>query len=338
MELKGKFALGLVAIAVTVLIGTVGYHLLAGWPWFECLYMTVITLSTIGYGELPGMTQSARYFTVGLVVLSISTVGYTVTVFTQFLIQSEILSLTGRRRVLKMAGKLHRHYIICGAGRVGSRIAQQVAAEGGRFLIIEKDSLIAEQMLQRDYLVLLGDATSEETLKSAGIKYARGIVCAASSDAENVYTALLARDLNPGIFIVARANEESAESKLIKAGANKVVCPSRIGSHQMARALLKPEVSEYIELATTSDTDALGLEAIRISPHADFIQKTLKESEIRSRLNLIIVAIRREQGEMLFNPSGETLLLPGDLLFATGKRSSLLELENLSAGRSPRPV
>ncbi|MFH1438323.1 MAG: potassium channel family protein, partial [Pseudomonadota bacterium] len=219
MDLRGKIRLGLLAIVCVLAFGTVGYRLLVGWPWFRCVYMTVITLSTIGYGEMPGMTETARYFTVVVIIMGVSTVGYTISVLTQYIIQSEILSLSGRRRVLKLAAKLHNHYIICGAGRVGAQVAHEMVAAGARFIVIEKDAQVAEQLLQKDYLVLVGDATREETLKVAGIHSARGIVCAASSDADNVYTSLVARDLNPKIQIVARANEEAAESKMLKAGA-----------------------------------------------------------------------------------------------------------------------
>ena len=178
-----------------------------------------------------------------------------------------------------------------------------------------------------------GDATDEQTLKAVSIAHAQGIVCAAPSDADNVYTTLMARDLNPTLYIVARANEESAEPKLIKAGANKVVSPNRIGSHQMAQALLKPAVSQFIEL-TTMESEDLGLEEIIIAQGSGFIGQTLKNSGIRERLNLMIVAIRRIGGEMLFNPAGDTDLKAGDRLIVVGKRSHLAELEKLASSHT----
>jgi voltage-gated potassium channel len=321
----------LVAILGVVIGGTVGYRLIGHWTWFQCLYMTVITVATIGYSELPGMTDEARYFTIGLVVVGLSTAGYAVSVATQSLIQSEILSTFGRRRVFRDIGKLRNHFIICGAGRVGTRIVREMAARGADFVIIERNDQVAERLLQQGYLVLIADATDEETLRGAGIEHAVGIICAASSDAENVYATLIARDLNPKIMIVSRANEESAERKLLKAGANKVVSPTRIGSHQMAQALLKPAVSAFMELTTTGDPLGLGFEEILVGESARFADRALKDSGIRSGLDVIIVAIRRREGEMLFNPSSETVLAAGDRLIAVGKRENLARLEQLAA-------
>jgi voltage-gated potassium channel len=331
MNLRGKIRLGLLAVTLIIITGTVGYRLIGGWDWFDCLYMTLITLTTIGYAEMPGMTEDTRYFTVALIIVGITTVGYTVSVVTQYIIQTEISSIFGRRKVIKTVGKLRDHFIICGAGRMGSSVAREMRANGARFVIIEREPIVAEKMLTEDYLVVTGDATDEAILKTAGIEYAEGIVCAASSDAENVYTTLMARDLNPRIRIVTRASEESAESKLFKAGADKVVSPTRIGSFQMARAALKPYVSEYIELTTMPAAQALGLESVLISEGASFAGKSLVESGIRSKLDVIVVAIRTENGEMLYNPAGDAVIHAGDRLIAVGRRDNLLELEKMAS-------
>jgi voltage-gated potassium channel len=213
---------------------------------------------------------------------------------------------------------------------VGARVAKEMAAKSALFAIIERDAQTADRMAQMGYLVVTGDATDEEILKSVSIAHAIGIVCAAPSDADNVYTTLMARDLNPGIYIVARANEESAEPKLIKAGANKVISPNRIGSHQMAQALLKPAVSHFIELATAGSED-LSLEEVILSEGASIIGRSLKDMVSQELLDVIIVAIRRATGEMLFNPSRETILKAGDRLIVVGKRDGLGELERAAA-------
>jgi voltage-gated potassium channel len=316
-------------MVLVVAIGTVGYRLIGDWSWFDCFYMTVHTLATIGYGELPGMTRGARSFTIALIIIGLSTVAYAFSVVTQSLIQTELTF--GRRKVFKEISKLRDHFIICGAGRVGTRIVREMAARKADFVVIERDPQVADRLLQQGHLVVVADAADEETLRSVMIEHARGIVCATSSDAENVYSTLIARDLNPSIYIVARASEESAETKLQKAGANKVVSPARMGSHQMAQALLRPAVSHFIELTTMDDSLDLAFEEILIGEDARFVNRTLRESGIRSDLDVIIVAIRRQGGEMLFNPSPDTDIRPGDRLIAVGKRENLVRLEKLAA-------
>ena len=332
-----KIRLALGAVVLVVAGGTVGYRVIGGWDWFECFYMTVQTLATIGFSELPHMSREARYFTVALIVLGISTAGYAVSVGTQSVIQSELISTFGRRRVYREISKLRNHFIICGAGRVGTRVVREMAARGVDFVIVDRDEHVADRMLQQGHLVLMADATDEDTLRAAGIEHARGIVCAASSDPENVYTTLTARDLNPRIMIVARANEETAETKLRKAGANKVVSPTRIGSHQMAQALLKPAVSDFIELTTMVDFVDLGFEEVLIGDNASFAGRTVQQSAIRGDLDIIIVAIRRADGTMLFNPSHDTVLHGGDRLIVVGRRENLAKLEKMAAA-SGAPV
>jgi voltage-gated potassium channel len=333
VEQLAKIRNPFLAIVAVIAGGTIGYHQLTNWSWFDSLYMTLTTLTTIGYGEPSGMTQQARYFTVVFIIVGVSTVGYAVAITTKLLIESEILLALGRRKVSKEAGKLRNHFVICGAGRVGSRVAKEMASKGVDFVIIERDNEVADKMSELGYLVVRGDATDEQTLTSVSIAHAQGIVCAAPSDADNVYMTLMARDMNPAIYIVARANEESAEPKLIKAGANKVVSPNRIGSHQMAQALLQPAVSQFIEL-TTMGSEELGLEEILIAEKASFAGRPLKHSGIRERLDVMVVAIRRSEGEMLFNPSGETELKAGDRLIAVGKRSNLTELEKFASSQA----
>lgn len=336
MRLNYKIVMALLPIAVVVVIGTVGYRLIGHWTWFDCFYMTIITITTIGYGELPGMTEPARYFTVSIILIGLGTVGYAISTTTQAIIQAELITTFGRRKVLKEVSKLEDHFIICGAGRVGSRVAREMAAQGVDYVIIERDEAVAERMLQQGELVLMADATDEVTLRGARVEYARGMVCTAASDAENVYTTLIARDLNPKIFIVARANEESAEGKLFKAGANKVVSPTRIGSHQMAQALLKPAVSDFIELTTMTGSVELGLEEVAISEGTRLVGQMLKDTAIRSNLDIIVVAIRRGSGEMIFNPTGDATIQMGDRLIAVGKRENLDRLERLAGNKGSR--
>lgn len=336
MRLNNKIVSALLPIAAVIMIGTVGYRLIGHWAWFDCLYMTIITITTIGYGELPGMTEPARYFTLAIILIGLGTVGYAISTTTQAIIQAELITTFGRRKVLKELNKLDNHFIICGAGRVGSRVAREMSEKNVDYVVIERDETVAERMLQQGELVLMGDATDEVTLRGARVEHARGMVCTAASDAENVYATLIARDLNPNIYIVARANEESAERKLLKAGANKVVSPTRIGSHQMAQALLKPAVSDFIELTTMTGSVELGLEEVLLRQGSRLVGQMLKDSEIRSDLDIIVVAIRRGKDEMIFNPSGNAVIREGDRLIAVGKRDNLDRLEILAGSKRPR--
>lgn len=336
MKPNEKIVMAVLPIVLVIVIGTVGYRLIGHWTWFDCLYMTIITITTIGYNELPGMTEPARYFTLAIIVVGLGTVGYAISTTTQAIIQTELILTLGRRKVLKEVSKLKDHFIICGAGRVGLRVVREMAAKGVDYVIIERDEAVADRLLREGELVLMADATDEVTLRGARVEYARGMVCTSASDAENVYTTLIARDLNPKIFIVARANEESAESKLLKAGANKVVSPTRIGSHQMAQALLKPAVSDFIELTTMTGSVELGMEEVPIVEGTHLVGRMLKDTEIRSDPDIIIVAIRRSGGEMVFNPSGDAVIREGDRLIAVGKRENLDRLEILAGSKGPR--
>lgn len=336
MKPNEKIVMAVLPIVLVIVIGTVGYRLIGHWTWFDCLYMTIITITTIGYNELPGMTEPARYFTLAIIVVGLGTVGYAISTTTQAIIQTELISTLGRRKVLKEVSKLKDHFIICGAGRVGLRVVREMAAKGVDYVIIERDEAVADRLLREGELVLMADATDEVTLRGARAEYARGMVCTSASDAENVYTTLIARDLNPKIFIVARANEESAESKLLKAGANKVVSPTRIGSHQMAQALLKPAVSDFIELTTMTGSVELGMEEVPIAEGTHLVGRMLKDTEIRSDLDIIVVAIRRSGGEMVFNPSGDAVIREGDRLIAVGKRDNLGRLERLAENKGSR--
>jgi voltage-gated potassium channel len=331
MSPRMKFQMAICAVLGVVAFGTVGFKLIAGWPWFDCFYFTLITITTIGYNEHPGMNDSSRYFTVLLILMGVSTIGYALSAAARSVLEFEFR----KRRMVKDISKLRDHYIVCGAGRIGRRIIREMARRNVEFVIIESDEGRADRMLSQGYLVLMGDATSEEVLRSAGVERARALVCALASDPDNLYTTLTARDLNKNLFIVARANDEAAINRLLKAGANKVVSPIVTGSNQMAQMLLKPAVADFIELATMTDQLELEMEQIEIGDSSPIIGRALRDTTIRSDLDVIIIAIKRPDGRMLFNPSAEAVFQAGDVLVAIGSHSNLEALERMANPERP---
>src|SRR5215212_2973271 len=332
---RHKFQLALGAVAGLIAFGSIGFKLLLGLPWFDCFYFTLITLTTIGYGEPPGMTEPARYFTAVLILSGVGTIGYALSIAARAVLEFELVATFGKRRMFKDISKLSDHYIVCGAGRIGSRVIREIARRGHDFVVIEGDEVTADRLLSLGYLVLMGDATSDDVLKAAGVERARGLVCAVSSDPDNLYITLTARDLNKNMMIVSRANDESAVNRLHKAGANKVVSPSITGSNQMAQMLLKPAVADFMEMASMTEKLELEVEQIEINAGSPFINRLLKDTGIRSDLNVIVIAIRRAGGEMVFNPAADTVIEEHDALVVIGSHSSLELLEKMANPTKP---
>ncbi|HEY9231106.1 MAG TPA: potassium channel protein [Blastocatellia bacterium] len=337
MSPKRKFQLALAVIAGLIGMGTLGYKLFVPQQtWFECFYFTLITITTIGYKELEGMTEPARYFTAFLILTGVGSIGFALTAAAQALVEFEMVSQFGRRRMYKDINKLTDHYIVCGSGRIGSGVIREIARRGHDFVIIESDETIADKLLAQGHLVLMGDATNDEVLRAAGIERACGLVCAVSSDPDNLYITLAARDLNKTIRIVARANEESGIQRLLKAGADKVVSPAITGSNQMAQVLLRPAVADFMEMATMTEQLELEMEQIEINDGSPFIHRALKDTGIRAALDVIVIAIRRQSGAMIFNPAADTVIEAHDALVAIGSHSSLLALERMANPGSPK--
>jgi voltage-gated potassium channel len=327
MSPKTKFQFALSAIAALIATGTIGYKLLLDLPWFDCFYFTLITLTTIGFGEPPAITEPARYFTAFLILTGVTTIGYALSVAAQSVLEFELVATFGKRRMYKDISKLADHYIVCGAGRIGSRVIREVARSGHEFVVIEGDEAIADRLLSQGHLVLMGDATDDDVLKAAGVERARGLVCALSSDPDNLYVTLTARDINKDLMIVARANDESAVSRLLKAGANKVVSPAITGSNQMAQMLLRPAVADFFELATMTEKLELEIEQIEIGARSPFVGRMLRDTAIRSEHDVMVIAIKRASGDMIFNPAADTVIEERDAFVAIGSHDSLESLE-----------
>jgi voltage-gated potassium channel len=330
---RARIRIVLLAVLSAIGVGTVVFHLVEGWSILDSLYVTVQTLTTVGFGDLTPRTTLGRAFATLFMMVGVGVVLYALTSTVQTIVHSELFARYGHSR--KMS-KLRNHFIICGAGRVGSHLIQSLRAVEGAFLVIESDQKKVEALMDAGVTVLLRDATLEQSLVEAGVEHARGLATCLPDDADNVYVVLTARDLNPGIHIVARAAAEQAESKLIRAGANRVVAPTIIGGHRMAMALTKPAVGDFLDSVTANHLE-LGFEQLEVDPVSSLVGRKLSETVIRSELNIVVVSIRRNDGEIIFNPSGETRIESGDMLIAIGNAESLTRLNALARGRVTPP-
>ena len=314
-----------IAIIGMLIFGAIGFKLLEDWTLLESLYLATQTVTTVGYGDVPPKTAGGRIFAIIFMLLGAGTVLYALTVLAQAVIQSEIVEALDFRRKTKEMEKMKNHFIVCGAGRVGRRIIRNLQKENLQFVIIERDEKKLAEFENENLHILIADATLEENLIHAGVKHAKGLATCLADDASNVYVVLTARGLNENLHIVARAVEEQAEPKLIRAGASRVVAPTIIGSQSMARALLKPAIADFMD-SIVAETLDLVFEEIAIESHSPYLNKKLRETNISRELNLIIVAIRRKDGELYFHPVGHSVIEEGDLLIVVGKADSMQKL------------
>ena len=326
----------LAVLALTAL-GTVGFHFIEHWSWFDSFYMVVITLSTIGYQEVHQLSHGGRVFNIGLIVAGVSLLFVMIGALTQALLEFELVKLFGRRRMQREVASLKNHYIICGAGRVGISVAHELSRKPHPFVSVESDEKVAAAMDPK-WLVLVGDAASEKTLRDAGIEHALGMVTAASTDATNIYVVLTARGLNPQLKIIARASEARAEKHLKTAGADVVISPYSAAGHRIAQSFLRPKVLDFFDIATSrSGTFEMLIEEIRIGSESPLSQATVGSSGIHHRFGIMILAIRRSDGETRFNPKADDTIRAGDYLIAMGEPQQLAKLENLAGQSSGAP-
>lgn len=313
------------AVIVAIAFGTLGFHFIEGWGLIDSLYVAAQTVTTVGYGDVAPQTLLGRFFATVFMLGGVGVVLYALTSTVQSIVQSELLATFGQRRRFRKMSKLTNHFIVCGAGRVGSRLVRSLIDNDETFVVIETNSERIAELAELGVMTLARDATLEATLREAGVIQARGLAACLPDDADNVYVVLTARDLNPNLHIVARAAEEQAEAKLIRAGANRVVAPTILGGHRLAVALTKPAVGDFID-SLTVNTLGLVFEQLEVAARSEVAGKKLKDTNIRSELDIVIVSIQRCNGEMVFNPSGDTMIDAGDILIAIGQAESLMKL------------
>jgi len=313
-------------LVLVMAIGTAGYHYIEHWPWFDGFYMVVTTLTTIGYQEVHPLSHAGRVFNVFVILAGVSLLLLGVGALSQALLEFELQSFFGRRRMEREIGRLDGHYIICGMGRVGRSVARELARKPVPFVIIEPAEAKLQRYSSEDWLVVTGDATQEQTLRQAQIERARGLIAATTTDATNLYIVLTARGLNPHLKIIARASESAAEKHLLTAGADSVVSPYSFAGQRIAQSLLRPNVVSFLDTATTHLGMDLEIGEILVTGKSVFAGKTIESSRIRQERGVIVLAIKRRDS-MRFNPPPDERIEADDCLIAMGEPAQLRQLE-----------
>ncbi len=321
------------ALALLILVlagGTAGFTLIEGWSAWDAFYMTLTTVTTVGYREIHPLSGPGEVFNAALIVAGVGTVLYTLSALMALLVEGELHDRWSQRRRGRMLSELDRHFIVCGYGRIGRIIAEEFQRQRVPFLIVEHDPHLAQTAVEAGLVAVSADATNEDMLKRVGIERARGLIAAVGTDAENVYIVLTARLLRPDLFIIGRAETEDARRKLLRAGADRVVSPYQIGALQLAQTALRPAVVDFVQLATSSENLELTMEQVRLEEGSDLVGRSIVDANLRQRFRVIVVAIQRADGRMEFNPSSDTTMNRGDQLVVLGPPDNLRKLEALA--------
>jgi voltage-gated potassium channel len=318
-----------VGMLVTVVAGgTLGYMVIEGWGPWDAFYMTVITVTTVGYREVHDLSRPGQVFTVLLLFGGVGAALYTFTLLATVVVEGGLRTRFQHRRQLRMLDRITNHFIICGYGRIGSIVARQFQRQGVPIVVLERDGERMRAAIANGALAVEGDASQEDVLRRVRIDRARGLVAAVGTDAENVYAVLSARELRPDLYIVSRAETDDAIAKLKRAGADRVISPYQIGANHIAQTALRPAVVDFVELATGTDNLDLTMEEILIAPGSALEGRTLLDASLRQRFGIIVVGIQHSDSRMEFNPSPDRSIQTGDKLVVLGRADSLKGLEH----------
>jgi voltage-gated potassium channel len=316
-------------VAVVLIGGTAGYMLIERWSAWDAFYMTLTTVTTVGFREVHTLSRAGEAFTAVLIVGGVSTVLYTFSLLMALVVDGRLYDRLARRRQGRMIDDLTGHFIICGFGRIGRIIAAEFQHRKAPFVVVDRDPEQCHQAMEMGILAVAADASNEDVLRRVGIERARGLIAAVGTDAENVYTVLSARLLNPRLFIVSRAEGEESSRRMTRAGADRVMSPYQIGALHLAQTALRPAVVDFMQLATSSANLELNMEQVPIAAGTSLDGQTIIDASLRQRYNVIIVGIQRVGGRMEFNPSPESKMHGGDCLIVLGPADSLRNLEQL---------
>ncbi len=324
-----SIVMGSVFLFLVIIAGTSGYMILEGWGFIDGVYMVIITLSTVGFMEVRPLSAAARVMTILVIFGGVGAFFYLGGSLAQMLVEGKFQNLLGRRRVQKIIDELKDHYIVCGYGRIGRVVAQEIKNEGLDVVVIEREPDSLARLEQKKMLFIAGDATEDDKLVSAGLNRARCLITALADDAANVFVTLTSRQLNPDVTIIARTDNEGHVPRLKQAGAARVFMPYNIGGLRLVQTVLRPTVTSLMDLAMRGDIE-LQMEELPVNSDSELVGKLMKDSGIRPRFDVLIVGIKKSSGEMVFNPGPETAIGNGDLLIALGKPENLKKLEQLS--------
>ena len=319
--------LAVLLVVLVLVAGTIGYMVVEGWSAWDALYMTVTTVTTVGFREVHPLSWRGQAFTVVLIIGGVSTVLYTLSLLAAGLVEGRVGRRFEQRRREHMIDALTNHFILCGAGRIGLIIADEFRRQQVPFVVIDRDPDAVQAVIARGDLAVEADASREDILQRLGIDRARGLIAALGTDAENVYAILTARGLRGDLFIVARADSDDAGRKLLRAGADRFISPYQIGATQMAQTALRPAVVDFVQLATSSENLELTMEQVKIAPESALGGRSIVEANLRQQFGVIVVGIQRRDGRMEFNPEPDTIMHAGDHLIVIGRPEQLKDLE-----------
>lgn len=333
MKALPNLRLVFLALLILIFIGVAGFHYLEGWTWFEGFYMVLTTITTIGYGEVHPLSHVGRIFNTFIIIGGVALLLLFFGGATEALLEFELQSVFGRRRMEREISRLSGHFIICGAGRVGRSVARELARKPEPFVVIDNNEAKLQRYAGEGWLTLAGDATDEKVLRQARIEHARGLVAATTTDAINIYIILTARSLNAKLQIIARASEEDAEKHLLTAGANSVVLPYSFAGYRIAQTFMRPNVVDFFDTAMNQQKP-LEIEEVLVSSGSRLAGKTLEGSRIRQEMGIIVLAMKGENAQMRFNPAPDEMIHAGDHLIAMGEPDGLRRLENSASARA----
>ncbi|HCE53568.1 MAG: potassium channel family protein [Lutibacter sp.] len=330
MIFKTKLYVSIIFFISVVAIGVIGYMILSAANFLDALYMTIITMTTVGFGELHPLNEQEKIFTIFLILMSIVVYAYSVTALSEYLVNGKLLQLLKLRKVQQKIQNLKNHTIVCGYGRNGKQAVIKLKNFKMPCVVIEKDKALIEQLERDNILYVEGDATQDESIQKAAVQNAKSLITALASDADNLFVVLSARQMNKDMIIISRASNESSVNKLKIAGANNIIMPDKIGGMHMASLVVTPDLVEFVDKLTILDAGSTNLEEIAVNDlHIEFLNKTIRDLDLRRRTGCSVIGFKTANNEYIVNPESETKLTKDSNLIVLGRPSQIKKLREI---------